>query len=200
MRLRKRESRHKWLRGACASILCIFAGLQAVLAADFTVTTPGGQFAFNINGVNSPTLTLVRGHTYTFAVNTTPGFHPFRINSPGVVNNSISTGTTTYTVPTDATNYTYDCVVHGVSMQGSILTVEPSAPPSIRILGLSVGTNIVLTSSGTNTWSVIPEYTTNLSSTNWFALTVQSNVFANGTNDTFCGRPPGDAVFIRIKA
>jgi hypothetical protein len=49
---------------------------------------------------------------------------------------------------------------------------------------------------------VIPEYNTNLISTNWFALTVQTNRFADGTNDTICGLPQGagDAVFIRIKS
>ena len=175
---------------------------QAAAAADFTVTTPGAQFAFNINGMDSPTLTLVRGQTYTFAVDTTLNFHPFRINSPGVVNNNISTGTMTFTVPLDAVDYFYDCTLHGVSMQGTILTVEatPPPPPTVRILSLSIGNNIVLTSTGTNTWSVIPEFSTNLSTTNWFALTVQTNRFADGTNETFCGRPPGDAVFVRIKA
>jgi plastocyanin len=172
-----------------------------VSAADFTVTTPGGQFAFQINGMNSPTLTLVRGRTYTFAVSTTPGFHPFRIQSSGVVNNNISSGTMTYTVPTAAANYTYDCTVHGASMQGQILTVEPPTPPTVNILGLSVDSEtIVLTSTGTNTWSVNPEYRTNLTSTNWFALSVRTNRFANGTNETICGRPQGNNVFIRIRS
>jgi hypothetical protein len=31
-------------------------------------------------------------------------------------------------------------------------------------------------------------------------LAVQTNNFANGTNETICGRPSGDSVFIRIKA
>ena len=44
-----------------------------------------------------------------------------------------------------------------------------------------------------------PEFSTNLTSTNWFAITVQSNNFVNGTNETFCGRPPGTNVFIRVR-
>jgi hypothetical protein len=181
--------------------LVVGGGAFVASAADFTVTTPGGQFAFQINGVNSPALTLVRGRTYTFAVSTTPGFHPFRIRSTGVVNNNISSGTMTYTVPLDNANYTYDCTVHGASMQGQILTVEPPAPPVIRILGLTINLdNIILTSLGTNTWSVNPEYTTNATSTNWFSLTVQTNRFLSGTNETICGRPAGENIFIRIRS
>ena len=181
---------------------CItMAGAWAAPGADFTVTTPNSQFSFQINGVNSPTLTLVRGRTYTFEIATTPGFHPFRIRSSGVLNNNISSGTITYTVPLDAANYTYDCTLHGASMQGQILTIEAPAPPEIRILGLSFDLDrIILRSLGTNTWSVNPEYSTNLSSTNWFALTVQTNRFADGTNDTICGRPQGDNIFVRIRS
>ncbi len=180
-----------------ACVFCLCVGSPAAFAADFTVTYTGSSaYAFNGSGSN-PTLMLVRGRTYTFAIST-PGNHPFRINSGGAANNNISSGTITYTVPTNAVNYTYQCSVHGFG--GTILTVAPPPPPTIQIVNLSVGTNIVLRSTGTNTWSVTPEYRTNLSNTNWFALTVQNNVFANGTNETFCGRPPGDAVFIRIKA
>lgn len=168
--------------------------------ADFTVTSPG--FFFSINGSMNPTLTLERGKTYTFAVNTTPGpfGHPFHIDSPGVTGNDITSGSITYTVPNVASDYIYFCTVHGVSMSGSIVTVAPPPPPTIQILSLSVGQNLMLTSTGTNTWSVLPEFKTNLASTNWFALTVNSNRFSNGTNETFCGRPPGENVFIRIKS
>jgi hypothetical protein len=180
-------------------------GLPALLAADFTVTTPGSQFAFNINGVNNPTLTLVRGRTYTFAVNTTCGFHPFEILAPGVVtNNNICSGTLSYTVAPDApatNNLGYVCSIHFFG--GTILAVDPPPPPpppEIRIVSLSVSTNLVLRSTGTNTWSVLPEFRTNLVATNWFALTVQTNTFANGTNETICGRPAADNVFIRIRS
>jgi hypothetical protein len=185
-----------------ADLTALSAALPGALAADFTVTTPNSQFAFNINGVNSPVLTLVRGKTYTFQVNTTPGFHPFRVNSPGVVNNNITSGTLTYTVPTNGANFTYDCTIHGASMSGTIRTVAPPPPPTVRILNISVGTNILLRSTGTNNFTVLPEYKTDLTSTNWFALTVQTNRFADGTNDTICGLPQGvgDAVFIRIKS
>jgi len=174
---------------------------RVALAADFNVTSPG--FFFEINGTNTPTLTLVRGQTYTFLVNTACGFHPFRINSPGAVNSPACSGTITYTVPLAAQNYTYDCDVHGTQMQGTILTVDsppPPQPPTIKILSLAVSTNLTVTSTGTNTWTVNPEYSTNLLSTNWYALTVQSNRFVGGTNETYCGKPPGNNVFIRVKS
>ena len=163
--------------------------MHRVSAADFTVTTPSAYPAFfSINasaGSSSPTLTLVRGQTYTFSVNTLPGpyGHPFFINSPGVVNNNISLGTITYTVPTVASNYNYLCPIHLFGAR--ILTVDPPAP-TIRIVNLSVGTDIVLKSTGTNNWTLTPQYSTNLGTTNWFALTVHSNRFNNGTNETFC--------------
>jgi hypothetical protein len=149
------------------------------------------RLLLSINGNQpNPTLTLVRGKTYTFAVNAGPT-HPFLINSPGVQNNNISQGTISYTVPTVASNYTYICSIHGFGAQ--IVTVDPPAP-SVRILSLAVSNNVVLRSTGTNGWSVHPEFSTNLITTNWFALSVLSNSFLNGINETICGRPPGSNV------
>jgi hypothetical protein len=201
--MKRPNRRNLWARrfGMLSVVITLSWALPAALAADFTVTTPGGQFAFNINGVNSPSLTLVRGKTYTFDVKTSSN-HPFRVNSAGVVNNNLTSGTLTYTVPTTGANFTYDCTVHGASMQGSIRTVAPPPLPTIRILNISVGTNIFLRSTGTNNSTVMPEYKTNLMSTNWFALTVQTNRYTDGTNDTICGLPQGagDSLFIRIKS
>jgi len=129
----------------------VSAVAMSVRAADFAVRTPFDQSAFQINGVDSPTLTLVRGRTYTFDVQTSLGFHPFHIESPGLDTNNIDTGTITYVVPTDNANYYYNCTVHGDLMRGEIVTVEPPQSPAIQILSLSVGTNLVLTSTGTNT-------------------------------------------------
>ena len=181
-----------------AAVIVSFLFSQTVFAADFTVTSPGFFYAINGNQPN-PTITLVRGRTYTFAVNTASN-HPLLINSPGVQNNNIFQGTITYTVPTVASNYNYFCSIHGFGAQ--ILTVAPAAPPppTIQILSLAVSNNIVLRSTGTNGWSVNPEYSTNLSTTNWFALSILSNSFLNGTNETICGRPPGSNVFLRIRS
>ena len=176
-----------------------------ILTGDFLVTTPGDQFEFNINGTNSPTLTLVRGQTYRFAIKTSTGFHPFHIESPGVDVNDIDSGVITYTVPMDNANYYYNCTVHGDDMRGEIITVPPAGPaepPVVRILSLIVNSNLVLTSTGTNNWTVNPEYSTNVAapSPSWFALVVQTNNFNNGTNETICGKPPVDAAAIRIRA
>jgi hypothetical protein len=184
------------LRTAATVIVSVLFS-PAVFAADFTVTSPGFFYAINGNRPN-PTLTLVRGNTYTFEVNSS-SIHPFEILSPGVQNNNISHGTITYTVPTAALNYSYICSIHGFGAQ--ILTVAPSTqPPTIHILSLAVSNNVVLRSTGTNGWSVNPEYSTNFTTTNWFALSVLSNSFLNGINETICGRPPDSNVFFRIRS
>jgi hypothetical protein len=175
--------------------MSILAGGLRVMAADFNVTSPG--FFYRINNVEpNPTLTVVRGETYTFAINA-GSTHPFRINNPGpnILNNNISQGTITWTVPTNVANYTYVCSFHGFG--GAINTMPP---PTFRILRLDVGTDLTLRSTGTNNWTITPQYSTNLARTNWLALTVKTNRFANGTNETVCGRPAGTNVFIRLRA
>lgn len=175
------------------TVFCVFTAFERASAADFTVTAPG--FFYSINGMSpNPTLTLIRGETYTFAINT-GSLHPFRINSAGASISNVSSGTITYKVPTNAANYAYQCAIHGFG--GSVITIPP---PIFRIVRLDVGTNLVLKSTGTNNWSITPQFSTNLSTTNWAALTVEKNTFANGTNETICGRPSSSNVFVRIKA
>ena len=182
---------------ACGAwlVLGIFLETTAPIhAADFAVTN--SSFVYFINGARYPTLTLVRGLTYTFDVQTS-SLHPLHIESPGASNNDISSGVITVAVPTNSENFYYECVVHGEQMRGNIVAVTA---PRIEILNLSVGTNLVLTSTATNNWSLQPEYTPNLTTTNWFALTVQTNRLVNGRREIICGRPPDDSVFIRLKA
>lgn len=201
---------------ARTGVLLVLAGSCSLVAADFTVTTPEGTnaTAFTINGVtNSPTITLVRGRTYTFEINTTINNHPFVFGSlvevgeenlpfgptpEGVSGDNTTTGTATFNVPIDAPDCGYFCNVH--AFYGFIQMVDPP-PPTVQIVGLTVGTNLVLTSTTTDTngVAIAPEFSTNLLTTNWFALTVNTNRFFDGTNETICGRPPGDAIFIRIK-
>jgi hypothetical protein len=162
-------------------------------AADFNVSSPGTSYT--INGTTlSPTLTLVRGETYTFAV-TSGSSHPLRIISTNVLGNITGNGTITWTVPLVASNYTYECNIH--KFNGAIVTVPP---PVVQITRFNAASNLVLRSTGTTNYNVLPEFKTNVTSTNWFALTLQSNNFVNGTNETFCGRPPGSNVFVRVKA
>ena len=183
-------------RGATVIVSFLFS--QTMFAEDFTVTSPGFFYAINGNQPN-PTITLVRGRTYTFAVNSS-SIHPFLINSPGVLNNNITQGTITYTVPDVASNYNYFCSIHGFGAQIFTVAPPPPPPPTIHILSLAVSNNVVLRSTGTNGRSANPEYSTNLTTTNWFALSILSNSFLNGINETICGRPPGSNVFLRIRS
>ena len=192
-----RQSVPVWAR--IAVILFPILTVNALAAADFSVTSPGYYYSINSKGPN-PTITLIRGKTYTFAINSS-SIHPFEIQSSGVSNNNINQGTLTFTVPNVASNYHYICSIH--EFGGVIQTVAPPTPPAptkIRIVSLTVGTNLVMRSTGTNTWSVVPEYATNLVATNWFALHVITNRFLSGTNETICGLPPADGALLRIRS
>ncbi len=88
--------------------------VQAPAGPDFTVTSPG--FFYSISGLTgqNPVLTLTRGRTYTFQINTS-SIHPFEIlGAPAgsVTNNNISSGTITFAVPMTAQNYAYQCSIH----------------------------------------------------------------------------------------
>jgi hypothetical protein len=88
--------------------------VQAGDAVDFTVTSPGFFFQFSgVNGQN-PTLTLQRGRTYRFRINTS-SIHPFEILGapPGsVTNNNIFNGILTFAVPNADDSYAYQCPIH----------------------------------------------------------------------------------------
>ncbi len=95
----------------------------------FVVTNSGSSF-YLIDGSPSATLTLARGSTYDFEINT-PG-HPFNIKTlptPGTGNqwwigvtiNGIDSGTITFTVPESAPDVLYyQCEYHS-SMVGAIM-------------------------------------------------------------------------------
>lgn len=93
--------------------------VQASDAIDFVVTSPGFFFAFSgVNG-QSPILTLTRGRTYRFRIQTS-AIHPFEILGapPGsVTNNNISNGILTFAVPAAAQNYDYWCPIHAFGNQ-----------------------------------------------------------------------------------
>ena len=103
---------------------------------NYEVTNSGATaYVFNDSGFtneSNPNLTLTRGETYTFTVNS-PG-HPFIIKSiqgtgtnndynNGVTNNGIASGTVTFTVPSNAPDTLYyNCEFHS-SMTG-IITIS----------------------------------------------------------------------------
>src|SRR6185436_6223750 len=110
---------------------------------DFTVTSPGSYYV--INGEENPVLTLTRGVTYTFAIDTDPS-HPVQISgdisgtpyNEGVVNNNINSGALTFTVPLNAPNILfYLCSLH--LFGGMIDVVDPPEPtPLVKILSVDV--------------------------------------------------------------
>lgn len=105
---------------------------QPVPAQSFTVTNSGSG-AYLIRGQSNPTLTLVRGFRYEFAVNASG--HPFFIKTAagtgtgnqytsGVTNNGTQVGTVTFDVPSDAPSLLYyQCQFHA-PMVGQIIINE----------------------------------------------------------------------------
>ncbi len=91
---------------------------------DFRVTSPGFFFAISGLSGQNPAITLQRGRTYRFEVDT-DDVHPFEITgapSGSVTNNNISSGILTFTVPASAQNYRYICSIHGF---GNTITTTP---------------------------------------------------------------------------
>lgn len=97
-----------------------------------------GSGSYTINSVASnPTLTLVRGSTYTFNVNAAG--HPFHIQTvnsayssadvytSGVTNPGASVGTITFTVPGGAPNTLYYVCQNHSSMKGTINIINNTA-------------------------------------------------------------------------
>lgn len=119
----------------------------STVGVNYSVTN-NGSGNYVIADAANPTLTLIKGVTYTFAVNA-PG-HPFLIKtaqvtgtdsnySSGVTNNGAEVGTITFTVPFDAPDILYyNCQFHR-SMQGTFLIKESD---SIAVTQLSNGMKI----------------------------------------------------------
>jgi hypothetical protein len=114
-------------------------GSNAVTATtiNYNVTNSGSaSYIFTGNSLNNssnPNLTLQRGRTYTFTLNT-PG-HPFLIKttqitgtantySTGVTNNGASNGTLTFVVPTNAPNTLYYICEFHSPMTGALTITD----------------------------------------------------------------------------
>jgi hypothetical protein len=127
---------------AALALAVVFTGASRVhaQAADFNVTSNGAA-AYTINGADNPTLNLLRGHTYSFAVNT-PG-HPFYIKTAqvtgtgsaynvDVTNNGVQTGTLVFTVPSGApSTLFYQCSVHS-AMTGTLAITGTVLAPAMQ--------------------------------------------------------------------
>lgn len=141
-----------WLRNArfllALGIVCL--ALAAAGQTTFNVTASGNT-SYIINGADDPTLTLQRGVTYTFNINTTG--HPFYIKTvanstgtgsqytTGVTGNGASPGTVTFAVPANAPNTLYyHCSLHS-GMGGTFNIVNAAnSPPSVSLTNPANGT------------------------------------------------------------
>ena len=173
--------------------------------ANFHVTSPGFFYAFEEAGGENPTITLTRGVTYQFAINT-DSIHPFEIvqsnfapYTDGISNNNIFQGTITFTVPTNAPNsLRYICSLHGF---GGLINVVN--PPSVNVVSISLTpSNVTVKSTGAAGWAAVPEFNSNLLSATWAVVPSYTNTFSNGTNTTTFNRLEpicGPNVFLRVK-
>jgi hypothetical protein len=102
--------------------------------------------AYRIGTLSNPTLTLMRGQTYTFSV-AAPG-HPFYIKTArvtgigsafndGVTDNGLDGGDVIFSVPNTAPNTLfYQCSVHS-AMVGTLNIVTPVNVPGARLPGVA---------------------------------------------------------------
>ncbi|MEY2467248.1 MAG: hypothetical protein QOD03_1769 [Verrucomicrobiota bacterium] len=204
------------------SCLVIALGLTtARVQAQFSIygfSSPG--FFYNVTNIpagtsttnENPTLNLTAGATYRFIIGVS-SIHPVVIatnntaNPPsgsaysGATPQIVTSGSIVVTLPTNnypSTLY-YRCNFH--LFNGLINILPPPAPN--QILSVSVTTNIVLLSTGeTNTWLLVPEFSSNLVSGVWAPVSSYTNSFLNGTNTTqFNLLDPicGPNVFLRLR-
>ncbi len=213
------RTQEKMKMKCCILVLTIAMTAICHAQTNFTITTPGGQFAFVVNGTNgNPTLTLTAGATYMFVMNTTTNFHPVgfvttntlpaQFYSGDAVQGSTTFGTNFVTIPATnfPTNLWYICTLHGFS--GLINVVPPAAtpPPPNTIVSIVLSpTNVTVTSTGTTTtYAFVPQFSSNLVSGTWLDVSNFANItntFADGTNTTVFDRLEpicGPNVFIRI--
>lgn len=197
------------------AVLFCFAGVGLVQAQYHTntITTPFDSYAYSVDGspAVNPTIELYAGVTnilniqtyvdHPVVVTTTPntsdwfsGANPQDVNSEPMALSTPSTGypTTLY----------YVCSVHGFYGEIHINPPVGPVPPAAFILTIRVGTNVVMTSTGTNTtWLLVPQYCSNLVQGAWSTVPSWTNSYANGTNTTVFNRLDpicGPNVFLRV--
>jgi hypothetical protein len=178
-------------------LVCLTFGFSGVgHAQNFSVVNSGFS-AYVINGMSNPTLTLTRGVTYVFNIEASG--HPFFIKTSfttgtgnaytnGVTGNGTTVGTLTFAVPTNAPNQLfYHCSIHA-AMGGTVNITNGPAPPTVRVVFISVSNNIVVKSTGTNGWTAIPEYKCSTADPVWHQVASFTNTFLTGTNTTLFNR------------
>jgi plastocyanin len=122
----------KWITAmVAAATLC--AASQGFSNQTFAVSN-NSLTSYRIDGATNPTLSLIRGQTYTFNINASG--HPFWIKTvnsigtanaynSGVTGNGTDVGTLTFVVPLNApASLHYNCEFHS-SMNGAITVSDP---------------------------------------------------------------------------
>jgi hypothetical protein len=208
------------MKYAHLSLIGLALALSAALcrAQPQTNTITSASFHYFVNGGASanPTLNLTAGVTNVFVINT-ESFHPVVISTtppPGGFNvysgqspqsTSINNGVETLTTPATGfpTKLYYMCSIHLFGGEIDLSAPIGATPPPNTILQIKIGTNIVMTSTGsTTTWTLVPQYSTNLASQLWTPVPSSgyTNSFSNGTNTTtlFNKPTPAPNVYLRI--
>ncbi len=210
-----------------AAVLCVTVG---VVRGQTTFSVSNSGFQYFINGTNNtgtgqgstsgrptnncPPIFVTAGTTNTFNISV-QSFHPIRVvtNSPGptattytgAAPQGLTAGTMTLIIP--ATNFPstlyYECSTHFFYGVINVLPPSITAPPQNQIISIVVTpAGVTVTSTGTNTtYTLVPEFNSNLVSGTWQSVPSFTNNFSNGTNvttfdrlDQFCG----SNVFLRI--
>jgi hypothetical protein len=190
-----------------------FAGAVVCRAQYHTnvITTPDDVLSFSVDGspATNPVIELQAGVTNILDVQTYPD-HPVIIVTSdtfqyysGANPQYVTNVPITLTTPSSGfpTNLYYICAIHG--FYGQIHFSVPPGPPPNTILEIRVGTNVVMTSTGTNTtWLFVPEFNSNLVSGTWGTIPGFTNFYSDGTNTTIFDRLDpicGPNVFFRIR-
>lgn len=95
-------------------------------------------------------------------------------------------------VALDGCGLSRTCTVIVTAVDDVCAGAAPPPPTNVTVVAISLqGTNITVRSLGTNSWSIQPEYTTNLlgQPQNWLPVTTWTNTHANGTNITSFNPP-----------
>jgi len=200
-------------------IATFWIALGGICQAQFhtnVITTPGGSFGYSVDGsaANNPTINLTAGVTNILRISTS-STHPVVVttnlsqamtswyNSAGP--QDINNGSIVLRIPPTGfpSKLYYYCFVHGFHGEIDLSAPISPMPPPNRILLIHIGTNIIMTSTGTNTtWTLIPEFSSNLFGGMWAPVPSYTNSFANGTNTTTFNRLDpicGPNVYLRVR-
>ncbi len=155
------KTENAWNLGAVSSssagLYSFYAGAGVPGPTTFAVSASGAS-AYVINGSSNPSLSVVRGQTYTFAVNASG--HKLWIQSAagsysssgtynvGVNNNGTATGSIVWTVATDTPDTLYYiCEAHS-AMAGTISVSAPLGTGSGSTERLATSTQLVVGAAG----------------------------------------------------